>query len=92
MYKDIVKALNGAIELHKGLKVEGVSESEVNYFIKGLEMAITIVKQVEEEHSDFLASETFDDVVLALKDSLEKDEMIQTINSLYQEVWYVYRY
>lgn len=85
MYSSIIEGINEIIKYNKDLdpKTHNMSDKEAHYFIQGLEVAKQTIKQVEEFSTDELAHETFEEVVAALKDTLDKEDMKETIDHVF---------
>lgn len=87
MYKNIIDVLNQAIKHHQEIweKSTDITEQEKHYFIQGLEVAKQLVEGEQDLVIDELAYETFEEVVEVLKGSLEKHEMEEIIEEVFDE-------
>ncbi|MGD6876969.1 hypothetical protein [Bacillus infantis] len=85
MYSSIIEGIDEIIKYHNGLNpnTHNMSEKEAHYFIQGLEVAKQTIRQFEEFNTDELAHETFEEVVVALKETLDEEDMKETINHVF---------
>jgi hypothetical protein len=87
MYQEIIKGIDELIKHHKKLKPEDykMTEQEAHYFIHGLNVAKQQVEQLQEIHTKELAYETFENVVKALCDHLDRYDMEVIIEDVFMD-------
>lgn len=81
MYKHIIETIDEVIKQHIDKKDVGESERDQHYFIQGLEVAKQLIEQVQETDIE-CAYETFENIVLNLRNEMSKDEMKDIIDEI----------
>jgi hypothetical protein len=84
MYQNIIDAINQCIENYKNNDDIGGSDKDKHYFIEGLKVAKQIVEQVRETDIE-MAYETFENVVMTLKNELDRYDMEVIIEDVFMD-------
>lgn len=86
MYKIIFQVINEVIKCHETWKLtKDMTERDRVMFINGLNVAKQLIEQIEEDNKIDFAYETLEDTIKFLKDNLNKEEVIEIVESIFDE-------